>query len=401
VRYLTRIFIIFGLVIGFIISAKADIGFQLVNVEITHIFNEQLGIHATIEPFDQIKQVTVFIQLEDENLFAEDLMTLIPSGEIFKTYDLTEKPIPPFTNLVIWFIAEFTDGSNFTSESSSYFYDDNRFQWKSLKSEEFEIYWYQDASNLGQGIMESAYEGLTRIQNQVDVPLVDGIKIFAYSNVVEMQDTLLYSGGSTSWVAGHADSDMGVIIVSLPPGPGQEQEIQRQIPHELMHVLLFEKLGAGYSNLPRWLNEGLASSSELTPNPDFQLLLDTAYDLDALIPLNDLCTIFPTEAATFQLSYAESYAFTKFLQQVYGNDKMEELLQAYDNGVGCDQGVMDVFGYSLPKLEEDWRQARFNEISFQDNLNASIPLMIVLGFAFIVPIAMMAVSVGKRGKGKN
>jgi hypothetical protein len=400
-QYLSRIFIFLGLFFGVIISAVADGGFQVIDVQISHIFNEQLGIHATVEPFEQINQVTVLIQFEDENIFAEDLMTLSQSGEIYQTYNLTQKPIPPFTNLIIWFEAKYKDGTTYTSESFSYFYDDNRFQWKSLKTEEFTIYWYQDTYNLGQEIKTSAYEGLTRIQNLIKVPIVDGIKIFAYSSVEEMQDTLLFSGGSTSWVAGHADSDLGVIIVSLPPGPQQKQEIQRQIPHELMHVLLNEKLGAGYSNLPRWLNEGLASSSELALNSDFQLLLDTVYDRDALIPVSDLCTIFLTDAASFQLSYAESYAFTQFLQQTYGNNKMEELLQAYSNGVGCDQGVANVFGSTLPELEEEWRQVMFNEIPFQDNLNESFPLIIVLGFAFIVPIGMLVINVNKRGKGQK
>jgi hypothetical protein len=208
----------------------------------------------------------------------------------------------------------------------------------------------------------------------------------------------LFAGSSTSWVAGHADPDLGVIMVSLPPGPEQILEIKRQIPHELVHILLFEKLGSRYSAMPRWLNEGLATVAELFPNPDYQLLLEKAYEREGLIPILDLCSSFPIDAANFQLSYAESYAFTWYLLQTYGNDKIEGLIQAYANGQACDQGIHTVYGESLTNLEAAWRLARFNENLFFNTWIESLPLIIVFGFVFLVPIGLIILKLGKRGK---
>ena len=79
-------------------------------------------------------------------------------------------------------------------------------------------------------------------------------------------------GGST-WVAGHANPDLGVVLVSIAPGENQSMEMERQIPHELAHVLLYRLTGPAYANLPNWLTEGIASQVEGYPNADYTQVL--------------------------------------------------------------------------------------------------------------------------------
>ena len=93
-------------------------------------------------------------------------------------------------------------------------------------------------------------------------------------------------------MAGHADPDLGVMVVSVPDGPTQRIEMERQIPHELMHVLLYQLIGNKYQ-LPTWFNEGLATISELYPDPDYYTYLMRAKANDSLIPLTNLCASFP------------------------------------------------------------------------------------------------------------
>ncbi|MFH1633707.1 MAG: peptidase MA family metallohydrolase, partial [Chloroflexota bacterium] len=285
------------------------------------------------------------------------------------------------------------------SEPHPYFYDDNRFDWQALKTDEFLIYWHEVDSGFGQNILNAAYEGLQRIQSHVTVPQPEGVAIYVYANVMELQEILLFSGQSAAWVAGHADPDLGVIMVSLPLGPDQNLEIKRQIPHELTHVLLYQKLGTGYDSLPQWLNEGLASTAELFPNPDYQVLLDKAYERGSLIPISDLCYRFPMDAANFQLSYAESTAFTRYLQQTYGKAAMEDLIQAYADGLGCAQGTEAAVGIPLTELEADWRQAMFNENAAFNALMEFAPWMLLLMAVLAAPVGLMILGARKRVAG--
>lgn len=395
-RRLLMAILLAAITLGASTHAPTESGPQFGDFRVTHTLGEQINIEAQINSEFPIQEVRVFIQSENGAEIVVDQAVLNPAGDMIYTLDLTQHPLRVFTYISIWLELKLEDGETFSSETHTYFYDDNRFDWQSLKTDEFQIYWHEGSADFGQTMLNAAYEGLQRIRGHVTVPQPEGVAIYAYASARELQDILLFSGQSAVWVAGHADPDLGVIVVSLPPGPDQTLEIQRQIPHELTHVLLYQKLGMGYDSLPQWLNEGLASTAELSPNPDYQLLLDKAYERGALIPIADLCHRFPTDAANFQLSYAESTAFTRYLQQTYGKAAMEDLIWAYADGLGCEQGTEAALGTTLSELEADWRQAMFNENAAFNALMELAPWMLMLIAVLAAPVGLMILGTSRR-----
>ena len=83
------------------------------------------------------------------------------------------------------------------------------------------------------------------------------------------------------------------VVLALPPGPEQALWMQQRLPHEIMHVALFQATDLGYENLPIWLSEGLASLVELYSNPDYRFMLDYAVENEELLPILSLCQGFP------------------------------------------------------------------------------------------------------------
>lgn len=156
-------------------------------------------------------------------------------------------------------------------------------------------------------------------------------------------------------MAGHADPELGVMVVSLPPGPGQQMETERQVPHELMHILLYQKLGQDYADLPTWLQEGLASLNETYPNPDYMTVLQDAAKKGSILSMNSLCRGFPAEASKFFQSYAQADSFTRFLYDAYGSEGLQALIQAYANGVECERGAEMGLGKTLTQLDAQWQ----------------------------------------------
>ncbi len=73
--------------------------------------------------------------------------------------------------------------------------------------------------------------------------------IYVYRDPADLQSAL--SLVQQSWVAGHANPDLGIILLSIPDSPSQRMELERQIPHELMHLLLYQKTVDSYTSLPR------------------------------------------------------------------------------------------------------------------------------------------------------
>ncbi|MBU0512415.1 MAG: hypothetical protein KJ638_12040 [Chloroflexi bacterium] len=398
-RRLLMAILLAAITLGASSHAPIESGTQFGDLRVTHTLGEQINIEAQVHSEIPIQEVWVFIQSENGTEIISDQATLNPSGEVTYTHDLAQYPLRVFTYISIWLELKLENGETVRSEPHPYFYDDNRFDWQALKTDEFQIYWHEGDAGFGQNILNAAYEGLQRIRSHVTVPQPEGVAIYVYANAMELQEILLFSGQSAAWVAGHADPDLGVIMVSLPLGPDQNLEIKRQIPHELTHVLLYQKLGTGYDSLPQWLNEGLASTAELFPNPDYQVLLDKAYERGSLIPISDLCYRFPMDAANFQLSYAESTAFTRYLQQTYGKAAMEDLIQAYADGLGCAQGTEAAVGIPLTELEADWRQAMFNENAAFNALMEFAPWMLLLMAVLAAPVGLMILGARKRVAG--
>jgi hypothetical protein len=219
------------------------------------------------------------------------------------------------------------------------------------------------------------------------------VEIYAYASAVEMRETLL--GPGKNWAGAHADPDLGVIMLSLPDGPEQRLEIERQVPHELMHVLLYQKLGPAYLNLPVWLNEGLASAAELYPNPEYILPLENALEHHNLLGIASLCREFPRNMSGALLAYAQSTSFTRYLHQQYGNSGLEALVEAYANGLECDRGIEVALGMPLSQIERQWRQDVLGENVAYSVFLKLLPWLLVMGAMILLPL-MLALSSPKR-----
>ena len=253
----------------------------------------------------------------------------------------------------------------------------------------FEIFWYEGDLTFGQEVLNTAQEGMLKFQNILPAPRPTDVQVYVYANAAELQTALRLSGQTGSWIAGHADPDLGVVIVTIPPGPAQTYEIKRQIPHEVAHVTLYQWLGEDYYNLPQWLREGLPSMAELFPNPDYALLLENAYENESLLLMNSLCESFPLEASNFLLAYAQSTDFTWFLYENYGSSGLEALTRAYADGLSCEQGAQQVFEKSLTELEREWRKQAFGENPLLSVLIELLPWLALLGIVLLAPLLLM------------
>jgi hypothetical protein len=307
-------------------------------------------------------------------------------GRLLYTANLIDDPLRAFSTVVYWFEVSLKGGTAVKSERSSFYYEDNRFQWRTRASEDFRVHWYEGDDAFAQSLLDVAELGLENIQKFLPLKQTEPVEIYAYASAQEMRATLQTLG--KSWVGAHTDPDLGIMVVSLPRGPEQRLEMERQIPHELMHLLLYQWLGPGYGNLPAWLNEGLASVAELYPNPDYLILLNKALDDDELLPMASMCQTFPREASGAFLAYAEATSFTRYLHQQYGTSGLEQLARAYAEGMSCERGVQVALGSTLTQLERRWRGEAFREDALLKALVNLSPWLVVLFLALVVPFGL-------------
>jgi len=364
-------------------QAKAQSGVELGNVHASVMFGEGITFLATIKASIQIQNVSIVIFDEAQGLTHVQPLEIRADGTTEYFFDTRQNILRPFTNVRWSYQFTLADGNTFQSETFFIRYDDDRFTWQTLEAGSIRLHWYNGDVNFGQAALNSAQSGLQSISALLPLDLARPVDIFIYANAGDLRGTL-YSE-SEAWVAGHANSAVGVVMVVIEPGANQSIFMEQRIPHELMHVMLYRSIGAGYNNLPAWLREGTATLAEVNPNPDYDRVLTAAGANNTLIPIRDLCVSFPPNADTAFLAYAESRSFTNYLQNAYGSAKLLSLVSIYADGVDCERGTENAYGVSLSKLEMDWRASALGQNAILPALRNLSPYLILLCLILLIP----------------
>ncbi len=279
----------------------------------------------------------------------------IPGPTITATYSisLTLNPLPAYTTLEYWWELEDTADRTLTTDPQTLLYADNRFDWRTLAREPITVHWYQGDTAFGQAAADVALAALNNINADLNAPLPELVNVYIYANQNDAQEAFQSTG--RLWVGAHANPALGVVIVAVSPDAlDADINLGLTIPHELTHVLIYQLVGENYRQVPTWLNEGLARLNETQPDSNAPADLRAAAQQGQLISLKELCDPFPEDPARALLAYAESASLVSYLRAQYGQSRIQELLRAYGNGVGCEAGVQQALGTSLDSLETDW-----------------------------------------------
>jgi hypothetical protein len=375
-------------------EAQAQAGIALENVGASVHFGEQVLFTATIKSAVPVQSVSISISDEAQNITHVEVLTMQADGRTEFRFDPKQNRVRPFTQLRWSYQFTFTDGNTAQSESFFVRYADDRFNWQTLEADALQVSWYQGDSTFGQAALDVAQAGLESIGRLMPLDLAQPIEIFIYANADDLRGALI--PGGEEWVAGHADPALGIAMVLIEPGAEQGITLERRLPHELMHLMLYRSLGAGYNRIPAWLREGTATLAEIYPNGDYERVLADAVTSNDLIPLRELCVSFPADAGLAFLAYAESRSFTNYLHETYGSTGLMDLASSYADGVDCDRGPERTFGVSFSSLESKWHSSVLGQNVFLSTLQNMSPYLVLLCLVLIIPLIGIVSTLRKR-----
>ena len=158
-------------------------------------------------------------------------------------------------------------------------------------------------------------------------------------------------GASPDWVAGYANYQAKTIS-SYKTSKGF---FSSTIPHEIAHLVLYD-LTETYGNVPRWLHEGFAISSEDELRSDLEAALKTSASQGKLLPLVLLTIVDPKQqdAGGAMIYYAESQAFVRFLIDRNGPKRFQNLILELAKGASFEEAVQKSYegvGGTLSEIE--------------------------------------------------
>ncbi|GAB4581364.1 MAG: hypothetical protein Fur0022_41110 [Anaerolineales bacterium] len=370
----------------FAFPAQAQEGVAEAQPEVEYAFGEQITFRVQFPSDISIQAVEVFFQANSDPTVVE-AATLTEEAWVY-THDVKARYVRAFSTVTYWFRVMLETGETQETTRFSFFYEDNRFNWQTLEGVPFRVHWYEGEVGFTQAVLDVARAGAQQAGLILDAEFSETVEIYIYGNLTDYQfarDVM-----APQWAGGHADPDTGIIVVSLPPGENQMLEVERKIPHEVAHLMLYAATGEGFGNLPAWLNEGFASTQERNPNPDYDTLSRDAVKNGTLIPLAVLCQPFPRDAASAVLAYAEATTFVRYLQTRFGQEGVRAVVTAYANGAGCEQGT-NITPVNLPlsQLEREWREGELAENVTVTALREMTPLLILLGVIAVGPVLVI------------
>lgn len=317
-----------------------------------YTFGQHLWFSLRAKSDEEIRGVTLFFNTPQmESTFTVEL-DVEPAREIDLRHEvaLTQVHLAPFTTVRYWWRVA-TERDTWMVDEETIQYIDDRFQWQELARNSIAIRWTGDDPTLGEtalGVIERVRPRLTSVYS-VDLTPLD---VYVYPSMADLRSALRLTG--RDWVGAEAMPELGVILVTAVNPRTATLDLGQDIPHELSHLALYRAMGSRYEAAPRWLDEGLAVSFEMSPDLGREAALDRGVANGETIPLEALCRSFPSGEEQVRLAYAQSASLVEYIRQEYGTSALQRLVQAYIDGAECDSGVERALGLSTAELEREW-----------------------------------------------
>jgi hypothetical protein len=279
------------------------------------------------------------------------------AGDVKIDYRLNTQQefIPPGLAVTYSWQLEDEAGKRFVTADQSFVYDDTRFHWNSIKQGHISVFWYDGGQDFGQLLMGSAQRTVQRLDKEIGATISKDVKVLVYANNGDFSGAL--PPNSAEWIGGQAYPQLNLVMLTVAPDSGAEQEIGRMMPHELTHVVFNQATDNPYNGPPSWLDEGLATYMQEQKDDRFPSVLEQAAKDGTLIPIRALNSSFPADPDRAILSYAESGSVVEYLVKNYGRDSLLRLIAVFREGVTYDDAIHEAFGLNFDQLDANWRSS--------------------------------------------
>ena len=126
--------------------------------------------------------------------------------------------------------------------------------------------------------------------------------------------------------------------------------------HEFTHLLVAEAAGNARSQVPAWLNEGLAEFGNIDPTDSYDAALRYGIYTRRLRPLWYQHSFGGTPDDII-IAYGQGRSVVNFMISKFGIEKMAELFQVLQSTLDIDLALQQVYGLDQFGLDTDWRLA--------------------------------------------
>jgi Tol biopolymer transport system component len=228
------------------------------------------------------------------------------------------------------------------------------FNWLTLRTSHFEIYYYTEMSDLAERAAKIAEDGYCYLENKFDFNIGGRIPLILYSSHLYFEQTNTMPGFVPQGVGGFFEYVKGRVVI---PYDGSIYQLKHVIRHELIHVFMTAKI---YHELhehrmptdrepPLWFEEGLAEFWSTKWDEQAEMVMRDAVLSGYLVPLSQIERIY----GTF-LMYKEGQNILKFISEKYGDDKILLLMENFWKCSSFEQDMKITIGMDYEEFDKEW-----------------------------------------------
>ncbi len=339
------------------VSVQAESGPTVLDSSVKAEFPLELGFSISAASSVDITDIRLHYVVDRETFAAvtsEVYLEFTPAGAVDAewTWDMRKTGgLPPGTAIDYWWTVKDTSGEQIVTTKQRVRFDDTRFTWRSITEDKITLYWYRGNEGFARELMTVAVEAIARLSRDTGAYLEKSVAIYIYGSTDDLKEAMIYP---QEWTGGVAYTRHGIIAIGI--APGDLDWGTRAMAHELAHLVTHQMIYNPYSDLPVWLDEGIAVYTEGALNTQFAAYLNRAIAGDSLISVRSLSSPFSAYAEQSILSYSQSYSLVEFLIRTYGQGKMLELLNTFAQGSTGDDALRSVYDFDTEGLDRLWRQ---------------------------------------------
>ena len=229
-----------------------------------------------------------------------------------------------------------------------------KFDWKILRTEHFDIYYYGEMGNVAEIGANYAEEMYNELKVKMDHLVTRRVPLIFYNTTIDFQQTNTTPGLIPEGVGGFFEFLKGRVVL---PSDGSLADFKHVIRHELVHVFMTNKI---YRILkdhriptnkmpPLWFVEGLAEYYSTDWDTQAEMVMRDAVLNNYFVGLGDIYSIF----GSF-LMYKEGQSFLEFASEKYGKEKIALLLDNFWMYSYFNQVLETTFKQSFEQIDAEW-----------------------------------------------
>jgi Peptidase MA superfamily len=272
----------------------------------------------------------------------------LAGGGVDYRRDMTNDYVPPNTTVAYQWRA--VSGAEVTvSAERTILYDDDRpgLDWERARIGSATVYWYGSSEAIAREFGDLAGGAADAAGELLGEPLANPIEIFVYDEREEFLGAV--GPGAREWIGAATFPHLRTVFMWL--GAGSEAFLRTTIAHEVTHVVFHDASTNPFHEPATWLNEGVATWSEVGNAESEDDLVRIEARSDGLMAFQALTDQFPIDVRGASLGYAQGATMVDRIISTYGSDAMAGIMDAYRSGATDEQAIETGTG-------DDWDDIR-------------------------------------------